>query len=386
MKTLKTTILVLFLLTFSALSAECKIIKIGIATNHKIKFSSKSKLSISEVIDKKSIEVSTPNTFEVEYNKHKLVVRKEGKFVDVFNNPIRITSKDIISCNGKKYRGSFLIIISPNEDHKITAINEVDLEEYLLSVVPSEMPRSWHKEALKAQTLAARSYAIGYLGRRKLKGYDLESTVEDQVYLGVSSENSHTSKAVHETKGEILVDENGIPLITLFHSSGGGYTDSIENIWQHRKDIKPSKHIQPKPDYDDKSPHFKWKRSFNLKDISKKVDDLKIGSVKDIKPVKRSVAGRVMKIKLKGSLGEKIINGEEFRMYLRLPSSKFNIKLSNGTASLHGSGYGHGLGLSQWGAKALAEKGLSYKQILSHYYNGAKIVKINDSKSSKAKG
>ena len=290
-----------------------------------------------------------------------------------FQGPVKVSSgkNGIKSYNNKWYRGE--IILSTNNDTKnLTVVNNIELEDYLLSVVPSEIPSKWNKEVLKAQAVAARSYSIGYLGRRKEKGYDLESTIEDQVYLGISSEKKSTSDAVRTTKDLILFDNENNPLITLYHASGGGYTDSIENIW----DKKSSPHIQPCPDYDDNSPYFKWFRTYEKAKISEMLKDFKLGEIKDIKPLSRSEANRVKWIKIIGTNGEKKIRGDDFRRALKLPSAKFNLTVENNKIKFAGRGNGHGLGMSQWGAKALAEKGFNYKQILAHYYPGAKLARL----------
>lgn len=291
-----------------------------------------------------------------------------------FTGPIKLIpekKEGYVSCNNKWYRGE-LIILTNSHKKNLTVVNNVNLEDYLLSVVPSEIPSKWHKEVLKAQAIAARSYALGYLGRRRGKGYDLESTVEDQVYWGISSEKRATSKAVKETEGIVVADKNNNPIIALYHSSGGGCTDSIENLW----DEKPSVHIQPRVDYDDNSPHFKWSRKYNKTDVSKLLSNLNVGEVTNIIPLSRSISERIMWIDVIGTNGKVKIRGEEFRKYLKLPSSKFYINTEDNVIQFTGKGFGHGLGLSQWGAKALAERGFTYEQILTHYYPDVRIIKL----------
>lgn len=295
--------------------------------------------------------------------------------IGAFTGPVKLKGKSkesLVSCNNKWYRGELIVLINGNKKD-LTCINNVDLEDYLLSVVPSEIPNGWNKEALKAQVIAARSYTLGYLGRRKEKGYDLESSVEDQVYVGVLSEKKSTTEAVRQTQGEILVDSYDKPLIALYHSSGGGYTDSIENLW----DQKPSPHIQPRPDYDDNSPHFKWYRTYKLEEISNLLKDLNVGQLINLEVLSRSSSNRIMYLNIIGTSGKTKIRGENFRRSINLPSSKFNFVIESGLVKFAGRGFGHGLGLSQWGAKALSENGFTYNEILMHYYPGAKLIKIN---------
>ena len=303
-------------------------------------------------------------------------VEKDGATLGAYTGPISLktkTDKETVSLNNKWYKGG-LIIFTNGSKNELTVVNNLDIEDYLLSVVPSEIPSSWNVEALKAQAIAARSYSYGYLGRRKEKGYDLESTIEDQVYLGISSEKPSTTKAVKETSGITLVDSENKPLIALYHSSGGGYTDSIENLWNE----KPSAYIQPRPDYDDNSPYFKWFRNYTIQEVNDLLRGLGINEVKKIKIISRTFSNRVKWIKIEGAVNSVVIRGEEFRRYLKLPSSKFNFALENGQVKFAGRGYGHGLGMSQWGAKSLAEHGITFDQILRHYYPGAKMIRIAD--------
>ncbi len=302
--------------------------------------------------------------------------------VGAFRDPIKLIPKNkngLVCCNNHWYRGE-LLLLTNGDKKNITIVNNVDLEDYLLSVVSSEIPSKWNKEALKAQTVAARSYSLGYLGRRIEKGYDLESTVEDQVYLGIVSEKKSTTQAVKGTKGIILVDKNNKPIIALYHSSGGGYTDSVDNLWDEKPVENISDYIKPKPDYDQNSPHFKWTRSYKVQELNKLLSSLNLGEITDIVPLKRSIANRIMWIKIKGIKKEITIRGEEFRKLLKLPSSKFNLAIENDVVKFTGNGYGHGLGMSQWGAKALAERGYTYERILAHYYDGARLIKTQDVK------
>lgn len=295
--------------------------------------------------------------------------------IGAFTGPLKLVPKTkagLIFCNRRWYRGELLIIVS-KDTNALTFINQIDLEDYLLSVVPSEIPSSWNKEALKAQAVAARSYTLGYLGRRKKKGYDLESTVEDQVYLGIISEKKSTSEVVKETKGQILINKNNEPLIALYHSSGGGYTDSVENLW----DEKPISEIKPRPDYDDHSPHFQWYRDYKLSKVNESLASLNIGEIKNVIPLSRSISSRITWIKVIGASDDVLMRGEEFRKSLKLPSSKFNVEIENGVIKFAGRGFGHGLGLSQWGAKELAENSFTYDEILSYYYPGSKLVLSN---------
>ena len=380
---MKYLVLLLFLLIAFPLNALSKDIKIGLLTTDKsvIISSNQNGILINSFTNNLITKTIKSEPYQVQnINGLIKITDKSKKILGAFRGPIKLIpeKKDgFVSCNNHWYRGE-LLLLTNGDKKNLTIVNNVDLEDYLLSTVPSEIPNKWNKEALKAQAVAARSYSLGYLGRRIEKGYDLESTVEDQVYLGISSEKRSTTQAVKETKGIILLDKDNKPLVALYHSSGGGYTDSIDNLWDKKQ--KPlghiSDHIKAKPDYDNNSPHFKWFRSYKITELNNLLTSLNIGEITNITPLSRTVANRIMWIKLAGTKGETTIRGEEFRKLLKLPSSKFHLKIENNIIKFSGSGYGHGLGMSQWGAKALAESGFTYDKILAHYYSGIRLTKI----------
>lgn len=375
------SIIVLMFLPSKVLSKD---IEIGLITSkNEIKIGSNKKATLINLYTNKEIsKINNGETYSI-HNSNGLVSISHNftnTVLGAFTGPVKLAPKNkngLIFCNNRWYRGE-LIILTNRTKKELTVVNKLNLEDYLLSVVPSEIPNSWQKEGLKAQSIASRSYALGYLNRRRSKGYDLEASVEDQAYLGVSAEKKATSLAVKETAGEVLLDKDNKPLIALYHSSGGGYTDSIENLWE-TNGVKASVHIQPRPDYDDNSPHFKWYRDYNLTEVNKKLlSKVKVGEVTNIIPISRSPAQRVMWIEISGTEGKAKIRGEDFRRCLNLPSSKFNLSIEENHVKFAGRGYGHGLGLSQWGTKALAEKGFTYKQILAHYYPGTNLIKLSE--------
>ena len=387
MKSLIRYILLLSLFTALPLSASSKDIKVGLITTDKpvIIGSNQDGILINSFTNNLIAKTTKHEPYQVQnINGLIKITDKSKNTFGAFRGPVKLIpeKKDgFVSYNNHWYRGK-LLLLTNGDKKNLTIVNNVDLEDYLLSAVPSEVPSSWHKEALKAQSVAARSYSLGYLGRRIKKGYDLESTVEDQVYLGITSEKRSTTQAVKETKGIILLDKDNKPLIALYHSSGGGYTDSIDNLWDKKQ--KPPGHIsdyiKAKPDYDNNSPHFKWTRNFKISELNNLLTSLNLGEIKVITPLSRSIANRILWVKITGTKGEIKIRGEEFRKLVKLPSSKFNLAIENNTVKFTGSGYGHGLGMSQWGAKTLAERGLKYDQILAHYYTGVKLAKVEDVK------
>ena len=274
----------------------------------------------------------------------------------------------VIAFNGKLYRGSIwlrpLATSVGGGQYKATAfdvINLVDVEDYLLSVVPSEMPSGWPLEALKAQAVAARSYAVANMGKHAKDGYDLRATIDDQVYSGIASESDYSNQAVAETNGLVLKHQ-GKAITAFFHSTSGGSTEVSEKVWG-----KSLPYLQCVPDFDDASPHFSWTKRVAVDDLERMLGP-DVGRLLSLSVVTRSGSNRAQYLMAQGSNGTKVITGEMLRKSLKLPSTLFNVGCDSNNYIFAGRGYGHGLGMSQYGAKALAERGCNAAQILSYYY------------------
>jgi stage II sporulation protein D len=270
----------------------------------------------------------------------------------------------------QQYRG--LIIIKPNEKD-FTVINKIKLEDYLKGVVPSEMPSSWHKEALKAQSVAARTYTISKLNRRRNLGYDLKPTVEDQVYLGVNHEKDSTNQAIKETEGLILVDKQSKPIEAYFYSQAGFSTASASDVWgiEHHNYLRPQIQVD--------NPSF-WQKNFSISELNSKLADLKFSTIKAMTILNTSPDGRAKDVLVSGTKDSSMkhikLTGEELRHKLGLRSTFFDTKTYQENISFIGKGFGHGIGMSQYGAKKLAEQGKSFKQILEFYYNGSNLTQL----------
>ena len=311
-----------------------------------------------------------------------------------------------------QYRG--LIIIRPKEKD-FTVINRLYLEDYLKGVVPSEMPSSWHKEALKAQSVAARTYTVSKLNRRKNLGYDLKPTVEDQMYLGVNHEKASTNQAIKETAGMILVDQQKKPVEAYFYSSAGFSTASAADVWgtEHHAYLRPQL-MSDKTSF--------WQSNFSLADLNIKLKDLNFTTIKALTILNTTPKGRAKDILISGDKAGELkhikLTGEELRHKLGLRSTFFDTRVyqkavgkSNPSENLQrqglrsdeklsllgvndssrsernaavgdsqigfiGKGFGHGIGMSQYGAKKLAEQGKLFKEILEFFYAGASLKKI----------
>jgi stage II sporulation protein D len=278
----------------------------------------------------------------------------------------------LFSLNGKFYRGS--LIIQPNQigaqaSSSLNFINMVDLEDYLLSVVPSEMPSAWPVESLKAQAIAARTYALANLGKHAKDGFDLRDTTDDQVYSGVKAESTNSNRAVAETNG-VVMTYGGKPICAYFHSASGGTTESSENVWG--KELPYLKAVQ---DYDDQSPHASWSRIFDVGQLENTLAP-ELGQLLSIVVLARTSSQRAHQVLLIGTQGTQIAAAETIRRQLKLPSTNFNVNPIDGSYAFIGKGFGHGLGLSQWGAKSLAEQGYNAAQIVTYYYRNVTLERV----------
>jgi len=263
------------------------------------------------------------------------------------------------------YRGKTQLIL---QDDGITAINHVDLEQYLYSVVGAEAVSSWPIEALKAQAVAARSYAL-YKRNQESNGiYDVDTTIGTQVYKGLDSEYTTTHEAVNSTLGQIMTYEEQV-ILAAFHSSSGGYTENVEDIWS-----SPLPYLRAVVDYDQQSPVFEWQQVIPVSKIQSLVAG--IGNIKGLQPAKMTPRGRVITMQVTGDLGSTTVSGKDLRKVLDLRSTLFRISTDGENLSVKGRGFGHGLGLSQWGAYYLAQQGINYHQILAHYYQSADLTKL----------
>lgn len=321
-------------------------------------------------------------------------------------------ANDYIRIQNKPYRGSFSFKV--DSANKLTAINILPIEEYLYGVVAKEMPASWNKEALKAQAISARNYSVKNLNKYSKQGFDLCTTQNSQVYGGVGAENVNTNKAVDETKGMLAYYNNEIAEL-YYHSSSGGKTEDSENIWStsvpYLRSVEDS--------YSLGSPNDYWEYKISNLELEKLINNKgkNIGNLIGLKINRVSTNGRVLKLTLIGDKSEVVLEKESIRGffgYSNLKSNWFelngdfkqnstitndsyisalkdlNYYLNNINSTIYpnlnnndiitsqdylfkGKGYGHGLGLSQYGAKTMAEQGFTYDEILKYYFKGIDV-------------
>ena len=381
------------------------------------------------------------------------------------NLPLRITGPGYLKFNGRTYRGSFLIT------QRAGLLNVVNIEQYLYGVLPAEVGASWHMEALKAQAISARTYALKQSMNRSDKGYDVVDTDADQVYKGVGIETTKTNQAVSSTSGQVLVYGNELAY-TYFHSDSGGHTANAKDVWGSHQPYLVG--VPEVVDY--KSPASTWSAKFSnakIQSAIKKITGADLGTITELQVSEVDEGGRAVTITAVGKNGTRTVKASQFRLNMDprtlrstmfTPSGgAFNVnnqttpsglvssqkKLSISTSGLtfeeeqriakmtadgvftttelidmltnpnkkknyyqtgigrstqepqqtsqpakpkskygysieksgsdfvfYGRGWGHGVGLCQWGAMAMADNGYTAEQILTHYYPGTNVRKI----------
>jgi len=309
-----------------------------------------------------------------------------------------IASGATLSVRGNPYRGE--LRIQQATGGGLTVVNRLDMETYLLGVVPREIGRFDLDiyEAIKAQAVAARTYAITYLGRRQQQGFDVFATVEDQVYGGAAAENETVNRAVRETAGEILT-YGGQPITAYYHSTCAGQTAAIDEVWNNApvaylvsvRDVDPQGQA-----YDRSSSRFRWEERWTHEQLvgilnrtlADSLRGRRITRIEDMRVLERTPSDRVRRMRIDTDAGSFTVGKDRVRWILPpirngsptgiLNSSKFDVALTRSGGRVTeivatGGGWGHGIGMCQVGAMGRARAGQDYRTILRTYYPGTEI-------------
>lgn len=338
-----------------------------------------------------------------------------------------------IVVNNRRYHGTVEVFRTPGKTG-LTAVNVLPVDKYAYGLLVRDVAPEWPVEALKAQAVAARTYALFNIGRHKDEGFDLCATSDCQVYSGLPVEDLRAQKAIEDTRG-LVITYQGQLIDAVFFPSSGGYTENSENVR-----LASVPYLRGVPDHDQTSPYFQWQKKFSpleleniLKDGGHDVGTLTAIEVSKrtqapMKSVDRGISGRIKTMLFIGKNGVVILEGARVRELLSLQSTLFDFSVAvpitnlehqitdsygerdakqieiqlppstsgglftdregihritgrkNETIFIEGSGMGSGLGLSLWGAKAMAEKAVNpesayFQTILKHYYQGVSIDK-----------
>ncbi len=377
---------------------------------------------VVRILDREILEIRDTSNKEVRTMKIEEVL-----FESVDNEPILIKSN--------RYRGKILFLFKNNG----RIINRLSIEEYLYGVLPREMGASFPTEALKAQAVASRSFALSNMSKHSKEGFHLCNTTHCQVYGGIDGENKKINEIVDLTCG-ITINYNGKVAEGIFHSNNGGFIESSESAWGGQRD-----YLMAREDpYSTNSPNSNWTVEYSRNEISSKLNSagINIGQLIDINIIEKSDGKRVKNLEIIGSNKSENITGARFRTILggtNLKSTYFNIVKDNNSQmnnektekiyminkdetieknsnrvfianslkviesekinglnaigkdrnkilneyletmnmtnefTIKGHGYGHGVGMSQYGSKVMAEEGFDFEDILKYYYPGVQI-------------
>ena len=292
--------------------------------------------------------------------------------------PLRVTPE---GGKTRTYRGSLIVTA---KDGRLTLVNALPLEDYLRGVVPAEVPSGFAPEALRAQAIAARTYALASLGKHQAAGYDLCDATHCQAYLGVGEEDSRVDAAIRDTVG-LIVTYGGEPISAVYHDTCGGCTAGNEEVWPGGT---PLPYLRPVPDTCGvpalcaASPRARWTRRIPQDQLVSALASVGVTApLKLISPEGCEDGTRPDRYRITGERGEWVVPASAMRVLLNqglgpdtLPSADFIALLDGDSVAITGWGSGHGVGLCQWGANALAKSGKTAGEILAHYYTGASVI------------
>ncbi len=335
------------------------------------------------------------------------VLRGESPGAGRFPGPLIVRSTTpgaLLRYDGKRYRGELIISVT---DSGMLVVNRLGVESYLRGVVPLEIGNRQPGEeaAVQAQAVAARSYSYVHIAEAPPnRGFDMYATVQDQVYGGADAEKPMADEAIVATQDMVLRYAGKI-VNTPYSSTCGGSTAAVQEVWWK----EPSQpYLRPVSDripgsngyYCDASPRFKWTTIFQsaelkatlekyLAQYSTGVPSGSIGSVTGVRIEGRTPSDRVQAVTFQTTRGSYLVRGNDVRFVLRSPSGTivnstyFTAQVTPGpngevaTLTVNGGGYGHGIGMCQWGAIGRARAGQDFRTILTTYYQGTTVGRID---------
>ncbi len=285
---------------------------------------------------------------------------------------IKADDPEAVAINGRKFRGNIQLIKKDNPS--LLVVNQIALEDYIKGILYHEVSHYWPVEVLKAQAIICRTYALYQKQENSSKDYDLTSDIYSQVYGGRDAERYRTNKIVEETKGMILTYKGRI-FPAYYHATCAGHTEDAALLWNIS--LEPLKGVVC--NFCKESPHFNWHQVSSqeeIKDALVRSGYAEFNRIKDIIIDGRDDSGRIKGLKLVTDTKEIIIPAKDFRNIIGpnvIKSTNFSVELADDDIIFEGIGWGHGVGMCQWGAYFMAKEGYDYKEILEYYYPGSRI-------------
>lgn len=299
---------------------------------------------------------------------------KEIKIKSIVGNPIKL--------NDRYYLGE--LNVYSLKSNKFIIVNQLDLETYILGVLPGETVDEFNLEAIKAQAIASRTYALSEIQTSKNVKWQIKNTTKSQVFIGASAINEKFNKAVIETRGIVMIDKDR-PFRAYFCSSCGGATANLNSMpWEKDNSLimvgRPCDYcITMKPS------NFNWVAKFSKSSIIKALQDYglsEVRSIAEIKISKQDPFGRALELEIMDDNKNKIVlNALRFRNEVlkepfKLRSCLFTLSIDAQNIMFKGAGWGHGVGLCQYGSQGMAQEGKSFTDILKFYYNNVPLYKF----------
>lgn len=282
---------------------------------------------------------------------------------------LRPSGTGALRLNGREYPGSLDVL--KNGDG-LVVVNELPFEEYLAGALKAEASDKWPMEILKAQAIVARTYAAYHRVLNAAKPFHLVASTAHQQYAGKVAETSPVWRATRETEGQVLYWDGQL-FPAFYHTDSGGHTEDPRLVFAARN--MPALRAV-RSEFSGDSPHFAWNLDMPIGQLAQilKKGGISVGAVVRLEVLERSPSLRVLRLAIHGTRGTATLAGAEFRRILgydTLKSTLFAVAVDGEYARFAGRGYGHGVGLDQWGGKAMAERGYTAAQILRYYYPGA---------------
>ena len=430
--TILTVISLIFAATTASYTAKPTIdtLRVGLyfGTTAKASYSitSESGFSVGSEADRKYTEQFTmqDTTLTVSLDGNTVTFGDKSFDISSGNIAFKPAGDSSMAIDGKKYRGG--IVFTSAGEGKLNAINLVLADEYVYGVTGLEMSASWPLEALKAQSVCARNYALTNINKHKAYGFDVCTSTDCQVYGGIDAEHTYTIKAGMETAGKYLLYNGGLAE-TLFFSCSGGHTANVKYVWG--SSIPYLGGVADPYENPAEVSRYNWSKTYTIDEIQTRLTStgVNIGSITDIKTTIEPVTGQVYELEIVGTNGSQKYTNDKTRTWMgwdKLYSQRYtvspvyaqssqlmaysaegkeaahgyttisgkgtvsqaskplSIKSASGTSTLSsdivafqfdGHGWGHGVGMSQYGAKGMADQGYTYDQILAFYYPGTTL-------------
>jgi len=331
----------------------------------------------------------------VQFGISKGQIQLKSKINESFQETVCLSGDSTpLQWNSRSYPGILCLLSVGN---RITLVNRVSVEEYLRGVVPHEIGtlEEWGIEALKAQAVAARTYAIKHLNSRRAQGFDVYADTRDQMYSGLNDSYALSDDAIRNTSGVVMAYEGEL-IDAYYHSTCGGMTASPA-VWG----IKEKPWLQAVSDFSPdgkpwchRSSYTKWTRQWTLKELESiarrstetaRPDPLiAFNQIRDLRILSTFASGRVQELKVSTDNGSFLLSGDRIRWFFRdtknfdriLPSAWFLVAINGNQVQASGRGFGHGIGMCQMGARGRSRAGQSYKEILKAYYTGIELVRF----------